>query len=69
VLVVQGERDALGRPEEFPDDVPLVTVPGADHSFAVPARGPLTHDEALGLVVETALEWIVRDVVGNARWG
>ena len=38
-LVVQGERDAFGRPEEFPDDVDLGVVPGADHGFKVPARG------------------------------
>ena len=30
-LVVQGERDPFGRPEEFPDDVDLGVVPGADH--------------------------------------
>lgn len=61
-LVVQGERDAFGRPEEFPDDVALGVVPAADHSFKVPARADLTQDEALGVVVETALEWIVREV-------
>ncbi|KAB2808932.1 alpha/beta family hydrolase [Pimelobacter simplex] len=71
-LVVQGERDPMGRPEEFPDPLPggadLAVVPGADHGLAVPKKGPLSEDEAMGIVVESALEWIVREVagVGNA---
>jgi uncharacterized protein len=64
-LVVQGERDPMGRPEEFPDSTELVVVPAADHGFKVPARGPLTQADALGLVVEAVLEWIVREVAGN----
>ena len=68
VLVVQGERDAMGRPEEFPTDlrrVDLAVVPAADHGLKVPARGPITQEEALGIVVESTLEWLVREVVGN----
>ena len=41
-LVVQGEHDTMGRPEEFPDDldhVDLVVVPGADHGLKVPKAG------------------------------
>ena len=71
-LVVQGERDPMGRPEEFPGDlegVDLVVVPGADHALKVPARGEVTQDEAMGIVVESTLEWLVRDVVGNPRRG
>lgn len=64
-LVVQGERDTFGRPDEFPDDVDLCVVPGADHGLKVPRRGPVSQDEAHGIVVESALEWIVRDVAGN----
>ncbi|WP_139980785.1 alpha/beta family hydrolase [Nocardioides litoris] len=64
-LVVQGERDTMGRPEEFPDDVEVVPVPGADHSFVVPKRGVLSQDDALDLLVEAVLGWIVREVVGN----
>ncbi|MEQ6900072.1 alpha/beta family hydrolase [Nocardioides sp. YIM 152588] len=67
-LVIQGDRDPMGRPEEFPDPLPplvdLAVVPGGDHGLAVPKRGSLTQDEAWALVVETTLEWIVRDVVG-----
>jgi predicted alpha/beta-hydrolase family hydrolase len=64
-LVVQGERDPFGRPEEFPDDVEMTVVPEADHGFAVPKRGVLSEDEALAVVVESVLEWIVREAVGN----
>lgn len=64
-LVVQGERDQLGRPEEFPPGTELCVVPGGDHGFAVPARGPLTQEMALEVIVESVLEWIVREVVGN----
>jgi uncharacterized protein len=64
-LVVQGERDPMGRPEEFPEGTDLVVVPGADHGLKVPARGILTQAEALALVVEAVLEWLVREVTGN----
>lgn len=67
-LVVQGERDPMGRPEEFPDPLPrhvdLAVVPAADHGLAVPKRGPVTEAEAMAIVVETTLEWIVREILG-----
>ncbi|MFC6287384.1 alpha/beta family hydrolase [Nocardioides sp. GCM10027113] len=65
LLVVQGERDAMGRPEAFPPGTDLCVVPGADHGLKVPARGPVTQDEAMDIVVEATLEWLVREVVGN----
>jgi predicted alpha/beta-hydrolase family hydrolase len=65
-LVVQGENDPFGRPEEFPSSTELAVVPGGDHSLKVPKRGPISQEEALGIVVEATLEWIVREVVGNA---
>jgi predicted alpha/beta-hydrolase family hydrolase len=65
-LVVQGERDAFGRPEEFPSDLELTVVPGADHGFKVPRRGPVTDEEARAIIVEAVLEFVVRDVVGAA---
>ena len=65
-LVVQGERDAFGRPEEFPQDHELTVVPGADHGFKVPRRGPVTDEEAMAIIVEAVLEFVVRDVVGVA---
>lgn len=64
-LVVQGERDPFGRPEEFPPDIDLAVVPEADHGFAVPKRGEIGQEAALAVIVEATLEWIVRAVVGN----
>lgn len=64
-LVVQGERDPFGRPEEFPSSHELAIVPAADHGFAVTKSSGITRDEALEVVVEATLEWIVRDVVGS----
>ena len=65
-LVVQGENDPFGRPEEFPPSFELTVVPGGDQSLKVPKRGAVTQEDALAIVVEATLEWIVRDVVGNA---
>jgi predicted alpha/beta-hydrolase family hydrolase len=65
LMVVQGERDTMGRPDEFPGGVDLSVVPGADHGFRVPARGPISQEEAMDIVVESALEWIVREIVGE----
>jgi uncharacterized protein len=64
-LVVQGERDAFGTPDEFPPRHELAVVPGADHGFKVPRRGVVTAEEAMAIVVEAVLEFVVRDVVGN----
>jgi predicted alpha/beta-hydrolase family hydrolase len=66
-LVIQGERDTMGRPDAFPADLDLAVVPAADHGFKVPARGPVTQAEAMGIVVEATLEWIVREVTGNQQ--
>jgi predicted alpha/beta-hydrolase family hydrolase len=63
-LVVQGDRDTFGAPEEFPPDHELTIVPGADHGFRVPARGAVSGEEAMAIIVEAVLEWVVRDVVG-----
>ncbi len=65
VLVVQGEVDPFGRPEEFPESVDLAVVPGADHSFKVRRGGPITQEDAYALVVEATLEFVVREVAGN----
>ena len=64
-LVVQGERDPMGTPEEFPEAIDLAVVPAADHGLKVPRTGPLDQEGALDLVVESTLEWLVREVVGN----
>ena len=49
LLVIQGARDAFGRPGEFPTGVDVRSVPGGDHSFA---RGDL------GPVVDLVADWI-----------
>nr|WP_306442173.1 alpha/beta family hydrolase [Nocardioides agariphilus] len=64
-LVVQGENDSFGRPDEFPGDVDLAVVPSADHGFATPKRSGVSEAEAMEVVVESVLEWIVREVTGN----
>ena len=39
LLVVQGDRDAFGKPEEFPSKIPLVVVGGADHGLKAASFG------------------------------
>jgi predicted alpha/beta-hydrolase family hydrolase len=63
-LVIQGERDPMGRPEEFPDGVDLAVVPGGDHGLKVPRSGPMSAEDVLGVIVEATLEWLVREVIG-----
>lgn len=67
VLVVQGANDPMGRPDDFPETTEIAVVPYADHGFKVPARAPITQTEALDLIVEATLEWLVREVVGSGR--
>jgi predicted alpha/beta-hydrolase family hydrolase len=66
-LVVQGERDTMGRPESFPADLDLAVVPEADHGFKIPARAGITEGDAMEIIVEAVLEWIVREVTGGGR--
>ena len=42
-------------------------MPGADHGCKVPKGAAVTQAEALEIVVESTLEWLVREVVGNRR--
>ncbi len=56
-LVLQGERDPFGRPEEFPaGPFELVAVAHADHGLAVPAA----HDqhEATERIVNAVRDWL-----------
>jgi predicted alpha/beta-hydrolase family hydrolase len=64
-LVIQGERDPFGTPGEFPEGIDLAVVPSADHSMKVPKSAPVTQEEALAVVLEATLEWVVREVAGN----
>ncbi|GAA0619299.1 hydrolase [Kribbella sandramycini] len=63
-LVVQGERDTFGTPEEFPPLTEMAVVPDADHAFKVPKKAVLTQEESYELLVEAVLEWVVREVSG-----
>jgi len=69
-LVIQGGKDPMGRPEEFPDPLPrrtnLVVVPHADHGFGTVKWGPISEREAMAIIVEATLEWLVREITGNA---
>jgi uncharacterized protein len=65
-LVVQGENDTFGRPDEFPDHLDLAVVPSADHGFATPKRSGVSEEDAMAVVVESTLEWIVREVAGGS---
>lgn len=67
VLVVQGANDPMGRPDAFPESTEIAVVPYADHGLKVPARAPISQTEALDLVVEATLEWLVREIVGSGR--
>jgi uncharacterized protein len=59
-LVVQGERDPFGRPDEFPAGLNLVSVPGAAHSFEVGRGAPLSQEDALVVMVEAVVDWMTR---------
>ena len=52
-------------PSEFPEHLDLTVVPGADHGLKVPVKGAISQDEAMEIVVESTLEWIVREIVGE----
>lgn len=72
VLVVQGERDAFGGPEELPAGLPagstVHVVPGADHGLKVARAAGLSQAEAMRLVVEAAGHWL-DEVVRRAAPG
>lgn len=61
-LVVQGERDRFGRPDDFPEHVELTVVPDADHGFTVPKRATLSQQETYAVLVEAVLEWVTARV-------
>ncbi len=58
-LVVQGDRDPFGKPEEFPPgDYRLHRVPGADHGFAVPKSAQPGRAESLKIMADTVGDWL-----------
>lgn len=60
-LVIQGEKDPFGTPEEFPAGLEVVTVPAADHGFKVAKSAPLSQDDALAVILEATFEWVTRE--------
>ena len=65
--VVQGERDPMGRPEEFPPGTDLVVVPTADHGFATPRREGVTEADVQRIIVESVLAWLRGTAPGRGR--
>ncbi len=65
-LVLQGERDAFGGPDEVRNAVSgngrtpieVVAVPCADHSFRVPAKAPTTAVGTLTTLVNGVAAWM-----------
>jgi hypothetical protein len=67
-LVVQGDQDPFGRPDQFPKlppDIELVAIPGANHMFATaapnPAGGPLAQ------LTAAVIEWLERRLGVTSR--
>jgi len=65
MLIIQGSRDAFGSPDELR---PIITglqassdlyiVEGADHSFKVPKKAPLSQDQVYNLVLDEIVRWL-----------
>ena len=66
MLVVQGEGDAFGTPEELRPvlaplgAVTLHVVEGGDHSFKVSRRGPVRQDDIYARIQDEIVRWIGR---------
>jgi predicted alpha/beta-hydrolase family hydrolase len=66
MLVIQGERDAFGTPDELRpflaplEAVTIHVVEGGDHSFKVARRGPVRQEEVLARVQDEIVRWIGR---------
>ena len=61
------ERDAMPYLDQLYSAAMRMTrnPPDADHAFKVRKQAGVSQQEALTIIVEATLEWIVRDVVGN----
>lgn len=64
-LVLQGEKDTFGGPDEIravlSDDEPVtvVGIPGADHSMRVAKSGPITPADLRDLVTQSVTEFVL----------
>jgi len=68
--VVQGARDPFGGPDELAAAVlglRITAIPAADHGMKVPKAGPVTQEEALGLVVDGVRSALAEWVPGGRR--
>lgn len=62
-LVLQGDRDPFGGPDEFPalgSTGTLTPVPHADHGFSVAKRAPVSQDETLKTITDATGTWLVK---------
>ena len=57
-LVVQGDRDPFGNAASLPAAIQSVTMPYADHGFAVPKSAPLTQSETLERLTAAVAWWL-----------
>lgn len=60
-LVVQGDRDPFGGPDEFhdaPHEVVVTAIAEADHGFHVRASGSITTAEATELILARTIAWL-----------
>lgn len=51
LVVVQGARDAFGRPDEFPSGITIFEVAGSDHGLK---------SAAFGAAADRVVEWILQ---------
>ena len=52
---------------QAPDDlehVDFAVIPGGDHGLRIPKSAGLSQADAMEIVVESTLEWLVREVGG-----
>lgn len=70
MLFLQGARDEFAEPavrnpllERLGGRATLCLLPGADHSFHVPARGALTMSQINGLMLEALTAWVDASIV------
>jgi predicted alpha/beta-hydrolase family hydrolase len=62
-LILQGERDPFGRPDQFPALPPefeLIEIPAANHTFDTP--GSISRSATMRLITDETLRWIERQL-------
>lgn len=62
-LILQGERDPFGRPDQFPalpPELELIEIPAANHTFDTP--GSISRSATMRLITDETLHWIERQL-------